>query len=348
MNKENVSFLIQCDEKLNITDVYWYHPVFLISPYQTTLESMFCEKEKEHLRNLVGETFTQDEVMSCGEEFMLASPKVSVSLCMMSSHKKILIHGFDTSEYNNDEALRSVKTIIHNFMKVIKDSSSDLITSNEKTIRTQFEEIQKLNNNLLNIQRQFQKANIKLNQLNSDLNNRLVKDSLTGLVSRYQYREEIDILISKDPNKFGIFTFIDLDDFKSINDTLGHRAGDEYLKEFGARLKKLSFENIICMRIAGDEFGLYIHGYDDVTEDDINKIWEEMQEKVLKYPIVMEQNQIEVLCSAGMAIYGKDTTEIYDLIEYADFAMYEVKNTGKNSYMRFNLERYKNKPHSIL
>ncbi|MFA6783922.1 MAG: diguanylate cyclase, partial [Sphaerochaeta sp.] len=129
------------------------------------------------------------------------------------------------------------------------------ITSNN------FEQIQLLNNELVNAQRKLQKANIQLKHLNEELNNRLVKDPLTSLVRCYQYRSEIDRTISLQPKMLGLFAFIDIDDFKHINDTLGHAAGDQYLMEFARRLQSLDFGMAtICMRIAGDEFGLYLHG----------------------------------------------------------------------------------------
>lgn len=348
MDKDYTSFLLQCDRQMNIINAFWYKPVYLISPYQRKLDDIFAEGDKERVNQLVQKAFAQDEILSCGGLFKLTSPETRISLCMMSAGEKLLVHGIDSSVFDSENTATAVKDIVHKFMQIIKDSDTSLMSENETMIRYQFEQIQKLNNSLINTQRQLKRANSKLNQLNNDLNNRLVKDALTGLVSRYQYREEIELTISKAPEKLGIFTFIDLDDFKSINDTLGHRAGDEYLKVFAQRLTQLPYKNIICMRIAGDEFGLYIHGYDDVSSRDIKEIWSQIKKLVLKEPIVLESIEKDVFCSAGMAVYGRDTNEIYDLIEYADFAMYEAKNSGKNSYSEFSMERYKNKETSIL
>lgn len=273
MDKEYVSFLLQCDEKMNITNTFWYRPIYLISPYQRNLLDLFSDIDKSKVKDVVLRTFTKDEILSCEGLLNLASPDVDIALCMMSSGDKLLIHGIQFSVLGDKENAGVVKDLVHRFMKVIKDSDTDLLSENETMIRYQFEQIQKLNNELLNMQRQVKKANSKLNKLNKDLSNRLVKDALTGLVSRYQYREEIELTIGRSPEKQGIFTFLDIDDFKGINDTLGHRAGDDFLKEFAARLLQLPFENMICMRIAGDEFGLYIHGYDNVTEEDIAQVW---------------------------------------------------------------------------
>ena len=65
-------------------------------------------------------------------------------------------------------------------------------------------------------------------------------------------------------------------------------------------------------------------------------------------PILVEQKKLPVSCSVGMSIYGRDTRDIYDLIEYADFAMYEIKKNGKKSYSSFKMERYRDKKTAIL
>jgi diguanylate cyclase (GGDEF)-like protein len=348
MDREYTSFLIQCNDELKILKAFWYQPAHLISPYQEKILDLFSESDKSRLAEDISIAFEMNEIQSCEEPYALFSPKGRVSLCLMPMHDFVLIFGIDADIVESQSSIHVMKDVVHRFMNVIKTSDSDFMTFNDAMIRDQFEKIQKLNNDLLNMQRELKKANSKLNRLNSDLNNRLVKDALTGLVSRYQYREEIELTIGSAPNKLGIFTFLDIDDFKGINDSLGHRAGDDYLKEFSARLLKLPFENMICMRIAGDEFGLYIHGYDSVSEEDISDIWTQIKKIVLTDPISLESEDRAINCSAGMSVYGKDTTEIYDLIEYADFAMYEAKNSGKNSYSQFHLDRYKDKKTSIL
>ena len=246
----------------------------------------------------------------------------------------------DVMELGIESAMPALRKMIYNFMKVLHMYDGKVITDNERIMRFQFEQIQKLNNDLLKTQRQLQKANAQLKRANEVLNNRLVKDALTGLVSRYQYREEIDMLIKTSPDKKGIFTFIDIDDFKRINDNYGHNVGDIYLKIFAKRLSMLNFENAIFMRISGDEFGVYIHGYDEVNDDYIKKVWEEIEDKILSSQFEIQDNKHFIYCSAGMAVYPNDTDSVFELIEYADFAMYKAKKSGKNSYRRFNKSDY--------
>ena len=280
------------------------------------------------------------EMLYCSKNLELRSPKRQISVCFLASEKSILVHGIDVMELGIESAMPALKKMIYNFMKVLHMYDGKVITDNERIMRFQFEQIQKLNNDLLNTQRQLQKANAQLKRANEVLNNRLVKDALTGLVSRYQYREEIDMLIKTSPDKKGIFTFIDIDDLKRINDNYGHNVGDIYLKIFAKRLSMLNFENAIFMRISGDEFGVYIHGYDEVNDDYIKKVWEEIEDKIPSSQFEIQDNKHFIYCSAGMAVYPNDTDSVFELIEYADFAMYKAKKSGKNSYRRFNKSDY--------
>lgn len=344
----NLSFLIQCDKQLNITKNFWYQPAYLISPYQKKFADLFTPGDGERISQLTKQACSRREILLCDDSFELVSPRIKMNLCMMSMDDQVLVCGMNPSLLPTDEVVFFVKDLLFQFMKVIRSSGTELLTENEKMVRSQFEQIQQLNNNLVNMQRELKKSNSKLNQLNRDLNNRLVKDALTGLVSRYQYRTEIELAIAEEPEKQGIFTFIDVDNFKHINDTYGHGAGDEFLKTFARRLNQLPFDNLICMRIAGDEFGLYLHGYNSAGQKEINDIWQGIHKMVLKEPITFEEITMNVFCSAGMSVYGKDTRDVYDLIEYADFAMYEAKNAGKNVFRAFDMDLYKGKKTTML
>lgn len=238
------------------------------------------------------------------------------------------------SHCDAEEAKHIQKELIVRFLTLIGEmyqKQGNPITSNN------FEQIQLLNNELVNAQRKLQKANIQLKHLNEELNNRLVKDPLTSLVRCYQYRSEIDRTISLQPKMLGLFAFIDIDDFKHINDTLGHAAGDQYLMEFARRLQSLDFGMAtICMRIAGDEFGLYLHGFEQIEEDFLTAFWDIFTTKVMEVPIQIESTQVPISCSVGLSVFGTDTKNVFELIEYADFAMYQAKRKGKRSYCLFD------------
>ena len=336
----STAFILRANKMGQILRVYWHQPIYLVSPFQKNVADLFIPDHEALIKDMLERAFQEKEAMFCQRALTIRSPEAQVSACFMASNDSVLITGLDLISLHIEHAEPVIKDMIFQMFKLIQGEDETLITDDERLARAQFEKIQKLNNDLLNMQRQLRKANAKLKQLNDDLNNRLVKDELTGLVSRYQYRTEIDMRIKAQPEKKGIFTFIDIDQFKQVNDQHGHRTGDVYLKSFARRLQALPFPDKICMRISGDEFGLYIHGYEQVLPEDISAIWQEIRRHVTGQPIEADGLKLSIFCSAGMAVYGEDTTEIYDLIEYADFAMYQAKRSGKNAYHRFSHEQY--------
>jgi diguanylate cyclase (GGDEF)-like protein len=341
MQSSLTTFLIKCDKDGQIIEVYWHQPAYLISPFQKHLSDIFAEADLILIHELIRQAVETKDVLACQRKLSLRNPQTSISVCFMAVENQILVMGLDASFLDQEESSYKIKYVINEFMKLIRVSDHNLTGKSEKTIRFQFEQIQKLNNKLINAQRELSKANAELNRLNSYLNNRLVKDELTGLVSRYQYRAEIELYINEQPDKLGIFVFIDIDHFKQINDSYGHRTGDTYLQIFSRRLQKINPSDKICMRISGDEFGLYLHGFTSVEDADMQRIWNEIETKVIAEPAIIDDISVRFRCSAGMAIFGLDTREIYDLIEYADFAMYQAKKMGKNQYQRFDMSLYR-------
>ncbi len=190
-------------------------------------------------------------------------------------------------------------------------------------------------------QKRIRKANFILKNLNRDLQSKLARDSLTGLIGRHQFIVGIRSMIDSDPDKYGIFVYIDIDDFKDVNDTYGHIGGDQFLIEFAKRLKSMPLQNSMIIRIAGDEFGIFIYGLKSVDENDLNRIWEMLEEYVLKNPVIFNQMAIPVSVSVGMTLYGVDTDDVKKMIDYADFAMYQAKRKGKKQFQRFDKEEFK-------
>lgn len=163
-------------------------------------------------------------------------------------------------------------------------------------------------------------------------------DSLTKLPNRTLFMKKLDkeIESSKSSNKKGAVFFIDLDNFKNINDTLGHNYGDKLLIYLSRKLKKItSSEDTLC-RLGGDEF-LLIHNYSKIKE------LEDYAKKLLD----LFDNNFEignkvmyVTASIGIAVYPKDGEDSSTLLKNADFAMYKAKELGKNRFAFFNESIY--------
>ncbi len=159
-------------------------------------------------------------------------------------------------------------------------------------------------------------------------------DTLTGLLNRMSFNNELidAIAYSKTSGEMLALFFIDLDGFKKINDTLGHNAGDLLLKEVANRLKiKLRNYDIIA-RLGGDEFTVILK---DVKIDDYKKNLAYIAQKLIEEigrTYLLKNDIANVSASIGISIFPNDANEAEDLIKKADDAMYNIKNSGKNSY----------------
>jgi len=156
-------------------------------------------------------------------------------------------------------------------------------------------------------------------------------DSLTGLVNRSFLKEELKTLmfLSERNKKKLALIFIDLDNFKFVNDTFGHEIGDKLLIEIADRLKATIKKGDIAARIGGDEFVLILNNI--ISTEEV-KIQIENIMKELINPIIIENNKMEVTFSAGISIYPDDAIDILELFQLSDIAMYEAKKSGKNRY----------------
>ena len=162
-------------------------------------------------------------------------------------------------------------------------------------------------------------------------------DPLTGLVNRTFLKMQLNTLseINKRENKKLALIFIDLDNFKIINDTFGHEAGDELLIGIANRLKNLVRESDIVARIGGDEFVIVLNNIKN--KDDVKVVITHIQKELIK-PIKIDKNDVEITFSAGIALYPDDTTNINEILQLADIAMYESKKEGKNRFYFINKE----------
>jgi len=221
--------------------------------------------------------------------------------------------------------------LIMNLIQTIANDFNSQVQNNLSDVRGLYEQMQLLNNELVNKGRIIEKMNRQLNDLNAIQKELIRTDPLTKLISRYQYTHEIAAMIAESPQKKGLFCYMDIDNFKSINDTYGHETGDRYLVEFANRLNQLQIDHCIKMRIAGDEFGLYIHGLDDTSLKQCHHFWQLILHSVI-YPIELDGVVYPLSISAGFAAYPDDAVDIPILFDRADKALYVAKNSGKNNF----------------
>lgn len=158
-------------------------------------------------------------------------------------------------------------------------------------------------------------------------------DSLTQLYNRAGCVAELQILIKNNkPGSKIIFLFLDLDNFKTINDTYDHAAGDQVLITLGKRFNALSEEGDVISRISGDEF--IIAAARDQSFP--SKLFAEAILQAVIDPIAIHGADLTVTTSVGLVEYPKDADSYESLHQKADLAMYKAKKLGKNNYYQYD------------
>jgi diguanylate cyclase (GGDEF)-like protein/PAS domain S-box-containing protein len=159
-------------------------------------------------------------------------------------------------------------------------------------------------------------------------------DSLTGLPNRrllYEHLNQIILHISTNQN-YGALLFIDLDNFKTLNDTKGHNFGDILLIEVAKRIKGCLRESDFVARLGGDEFVVLLESLGADSEQ-AGKASDEISEKILQSintPYLLKRHKHNCSASIGISLYGKMDMTVDELLRRSDAAMYQAKNAGRN------------------
>ncbi|MGR9044964.1 MAG: EAL domain-containing protein [Gammaproteobacteria bacterium] len=164
-------------------------------------------------------------------------------------------------------------------------------------------------------------------------------DDLTGLPNRVMFCERLAQFFSaaKRHKLHTVIMFLDLDRFKAVNDSLGHQAGDDLLKEVAQRLLEQTRKEDIVARFSGDEFAIMllneqshekaIYSVSIVAQKVIN---------ILSQKFYIQRQDVFIGVSIGIAIYPEDAENVEGLLKHADIAMYEAKKQGRNNYQFFH------------
>jgi len=162
-------------------------------------------------------------------------------------------------------------------------------------------------------------------------------DPLTGLYNRTYFMSNLEQRIAHHKELPGsvVLLFLDLDQFKKINDTLGHKAGDELLIEVANRLTELTRDTDLVGRWGGDEFVVVLSG--SLTSDDVTQKANNILEK-MRIPFTLVGQNLTVLSSIGVSTSDNGEISAEKLLQHADLAMYQAKESGKNTFKLFSAE----------
>jgi len=224
--------------------------------------------------------------------------------------------------------IKPIKQINEVLTKITHEDFSKRIRINSEDELGQISKM--LNNSITMLQKTFRELSLLVNY-----------DKLTNLPNRKMFQEEIEKCIeycNKHDQLFAVM-FIDVDNFKNVNDTYGHTTGDKLLEIVAKRMKTHIRKSDILARLGGDEFAILLQDIKNPTVPGniANKILDALQK-----PIYIDQHTI--FCSVSIGIYvsnhQKESRE--KILSYADVAMYAAKNSGKAKYIYFNKKMHDN------
>jgi diguanylate cyclase (GGDEF)-like protein len=157
-------------------------------------------------------------------------------------------------------------------------------------------------------------------------------DTLTGLPNRRQFNEKLELAISRcgrTGNPMALM-FLDIDHFKSINDSLGHGAGDEVLREFANRIRNGIRITDTAARLAGDEFVIILENLKRPNEAE--SVVEKLVEAI-RQPMQAAGNEVLVTASIGVTLCHSENIAAKALLARADRALYRAKSAGRNTFV---------------
>ncbi|WP_119718669.1 putative bifunctional diguanylate cyclase/phosphodiesterase [Cognatilysobacter tabacisoli] len=191
------------------------------------------------------------------------------------------------------------------------------------------------NDEVGDLMRAFSRMSDSLTRHNREIRRMAYTDALTGLGNRLQFREVLDqrLLQLRGAGRQLALLFADIDDFKRVNDTLGHDAGDEVLLQFANRIResveRLGGEGAELARFGGDEFVILVQG------DDVRRSASRLADALvaeLGQPIRVHDRQVFLGTSVGITLFPEDASGATALMKNGDIAMYQAKVAGKNCY----------------
>lgn len=228
-------------------------------------------------------------------------------------------------------AVNKILNKTEEFRNKIKNNEVAILESNDE-IMIAYDKLRASQIELETKYTEVEKYTKELENLKGHIEHISYNDELTNLPNRRSFMQRLKNEL--DLKKEGAILFLDIDNFKSINDTLGHVYGDELLNCVAYRLKLLLGNNAFVSRFGGDEFLILMSDTDRVSVENQAKSLHSIFDECF----LVNNNKINVDFSMGITMYPNDSSDIDQLIMNADTAMYTVKAAGRNHYKFFDLD----------
>ena len=207
---------------------------------------------------------------------------------------------------------------------IIENSSGEL-----KTLQKGF------NSMASSLKQAYEGMQEKINDATSMLSHQAQHDDLTGLINRREFEVRLERSLNSvhESGAQHVFCYLDLDQFKLVNDSCGHTAGDELLRQISVLLANRMRDRDTLARLGGDEFGLLL---ENCSLADANQITNTLLKLVQDYRFIFEDKIFNIGVSIGVVVINSSFENVSEIIHAADMACYSAKNAGRNQSFLFS------------
>lgn len=264
---------------------------------------------------------------------------VNPQLCKDMDMSREQLLGKKLMDYHTESGMQAYENALQDVLACGEQTSIEInwVNNNGRRFCTQFRITPEYNAagkivSVLSIGRDI----TDIDQYRQQIHQLAFYDGLTGLPNRALFMQRIETIINdKNQDRYFGLMLLDLDHFKAINDSMGHSAGDQLLHEVGKRLIGCIRPYDTACRLGGDEFSVLLPKIKAVS--DLANIAKKIM-TVFKQPFHIQNKQLFVTPSAGIAFYPGDSEDVEGLFRYADSAMYHAKRLGRNNYQFYSKE----------
>ena len=310
--------------------------VLAVGMYKDFSEQMNIQRRlqasEERYRNLV--EFIPDAIFVENNGKIVFVNSVGIHLVGAKSEKDVL--GQSVWQFIVTDDLATFKTKVHQAMSTKESIIEQFLRLDGEMIWTEIIAMSMVFEGESVIQVLLRDVTLKKNY-EEQLEYLAFHDPLTGLTNRRYFTEQINQAIEtaqKEKRMLAVM-YIDIDEFKGINDSLGHEVGDQLLKQFASRLKENVREEDILCRVGGDEFLVLLNGMKEkkVVVDIVSRL-----HKAFQQPYLIDNHKIVVTSSMGIAVFPQDGINSKILISRSDIALYQAKEQ-RNDFQFYELEK---------
>ena len=315
------------------------NPIKLIGSTQDITEYINSQRNTQELSEIIEHSSSEISIIDAQNYNYLYANKGARDALGYSFDELFTMTVYDTNPALNEKELLQLKDTLKNDEQAVsrtvqqrKNGSKYNVQSFIQPIKYKQQDAYVLFGTDITKQVEYES---KLKKQSDQLQHQAHHDTLTNLPNRTLFRDRLDqsIISSKRHRKNFALLFIDLDQFKKINDSLGHHIGDELLIEAASRLKDSIREEDTLARLGGDEFTIILK--DIQTIQDATMIAEKIVTN-MKQAITIQSHTLYVSSSIGISLYPQDSTEADDLLKFADTAMYKAKDEGRDNYQFYS------------